>query len=234
MLRFIESFSLTDIGNFRKENEDVYGELSEENFFVLADGIGGNRGGLIAAQESVWHLCDLIEQFFRSCSKPTSKEIEDYLHRSFLLTNEHILRLAKRYPSFKGMGTTLCAMLLRDNYLIYAHIGDSRIYQFREQLRKLTMDHSLGAIDQISENRHILTKAIGMRGNIAPSVEQIPVHPGDIYFLCSDGLHTLLEEDKMETIVRGAISVKEATIELIDSAKKRGGIDNISVVMIKT
>ncbi len=142
------------------------------------------------------------------------------------------------------MGTTLCCLLVLGKELIYANIGDSRIYRFRNILERLTQDHSLReellAQGDLTEEtaadfprKNILTRALGISPTVDPDIQQTTVQPGDTYFLCSDGLHDALNDRQMETILRRNPSIKEAAIELVEAAKSAGGTDNITILILK-
>jgi protein phosphatase len=244
MLPLIESFGISDIGTTRSNNEDIWAELPDDHFYVLADGMGGHLGGEVAAKESVLQVCDTLESFLRQHPHPSIPAVKSYFRQAFSKANAWIRTLAHKHPDLSGMGTTLCCLLVLGKELIYAHIGDSRIYRFRNKLERLTQDHSLReellAQGQLTEEtagdfprKNILTRALGISSTVEPDIHQTVIHPGDIYFLCSDGLHDALSDRQMETILRQSHSIKEAAIELIEAAKNAGGTDNITILIVK-
>ena len=143
------------------------------------------------------------------------------------------------------MGTTLCLALLIGNTLIYAHVGDSRIYRLRKgRLTQLTRDHSLKddliASGELDESlalsfpyKNIITRAIGTHRHVVPAIATDPVEPEDIYFLCSDGLTDALSDAQIHDIIDASDSLETATDMLILEAKKNGGNDNITVLILK-
>jgi protein phosphatase len=135
-------------------------------------------------------------------------------------------------------------MCVFNKTLIHAHVGDSRIYCFRKALSRLSEDHSLrqellsmGDLDEEDAAafpfKNVITRAIGTNPSLEPDIAAIPVQPGDIYFLCSDGLTDYVSDEEIEAILKKSSSIKEASIELVDAAKNAGGNDNITLVMIK-
>lgn len=244
MLPLIESFGISDIGTTRANNEDVWAELQGDHFYILADGMGGHLGGEVAAKESVLHVCDALESFLRQHPHPSIPAVQSHFKQAFTKANNWIRSLAHKHPDLSGMGTTLCCLLILGKELIYANIGDSRIYRFRNTLERLTQDHSLReellAQGELTEEtaadfprKNILTRALGISSSVDPDIHQTLIQPGDIYFLCSDGLHDSLNDRQMETLLRQHSNIKEAAIELIEAAKKAGGTDNITILIIK-
>jgi PPM family protein phosphatase len=240
----IESFGISDIGPSRSNNEDVWAELPEERFFILADGMGGHLAGEVAAKESVLHLCDSVERFLRNHPHPTAASAKAHLRQGLADANTWIRSLASKHPDLSGMGTTLCCILFLEKEVIHAHIGDSRIYRYRGKLERLTQDHSLKeellSQGELTEKqaanfpyKNVLTRALGISPTIEPEIHQAAVHPGDIYFLSSDGLHDALSDRQIETILRQTSSIKESAIELVEAAKKAGATDNITILILK-
>ena len=223
----IETFGVSDIG-LRQNNEDIWAELVDDHFYVLADGMGGHLAGEVAAKETVLHFCDAVDKYFRSPTPPTVSSAKRYLGETFISANSWIRRLSKDHPDLSGMGTTLSCLLLLQNKAIIGHVGDSRIYLYRQNLSRLTEDHTLE-----HESRHKLTRAIGVFAEVVPDLLEIPYQEGDIYLLCSDGLHDALTDKQIESIFRQNDSIKDIALELIDSAKKGGSHDNITVLLVK-
>jgi protein phosphatase len=236
----IESFGLSDIGLGRENNEDVWSELSDNHFYVLADGMGGHLAGEVAAKEAVLHFCDAIDKYFRSPIPPTVSSAKRYIGETFISANSWIRRLSKDHPDLHGMGTTLCCLLILDNKVIVGHVGDSRVYRFRKKIESLTVDHSLE--QQVGSRlqarspkgyKFILTRALGISPAIEPELFEDVYLPGDIYLMCSDGLHDVLTNEKIESIFSFNRSLKETAFELVEAAKKGGSQDNITLLMIR-
>ena len=235
------SFGASDIGLARLNNEDVWAQLPKEQFFILADGMGGHRAGEVAAKETVHFLCHLIEKAHK---KPhTVGEWVDILKKGISRTNQWILKLASEDRNKRGMGTTLCLSLIVQNILIYAHVGDSRIYRIRKgRIKRMTKDHSLkdeliekGELDESLARdfpyKNIITRAIGTHRKVSPEIQQCRIEPSDIFFLCSDGVTDILSDEQILDKVKQYSSLQDATKALILEAKKRGGEDNITLLM---
>lgn len=240
----LNSFGHSDIGLVRRNNEDVFLQLSQHNFYVLADGMGGHKAGEVAAQETVVFLCDCIDKMFKQQPDPLPLNTITHYLKSFInYSNERIYQLSQDNTAYQGMGTTLCSMLFYQKSLICAHVGDSRIYRLRgNKLTLLTHDHTLKnklleqgrleqAIAQGIRYKNILTKAIGAFKTISPDILITPVEPLDIYMMCSDGLSDYLPDQEITEILAQRLSIKELTLQLINKAKSKGGCDNITVLI---
>ncbi len=231
----VETFGVSDIGLSRQNNEDVWAELLDDHFYVLADGMGGHLAGEVAAKESVLHFCDAVDKYFRSPTPPSVSSAKRYIGEAFISANSWIRRLSKDHPDLSGMGTTLCCLLLLGGKAIIGHVGDSRVYRYRKELMLLTQDHTRMQ-ESPSKGRavkHMLTKAIGVSPAIEPDLLEAPAQKGDVYLLCSDGLHDALSDKQIEAIFRQSPSLKETALELIEAAKRGGGHDNITTLLIR-
>ncbi len=247
----LDPVALTDVGRKRDHNEDYLGDLiirSGKNFgpekladkgylFAVADGMGGYAAGEVASELAI---TTLFEQFYNS--QNTGNIAEDLLN-SIFLTNAEVHHQGN--TSGKGqMGTTLTLALIKGNRVLVGNVGDSRTYLIRNGIpHRVTRDHSLvqdqidiGAItpEQASKSmiRNIITRAIGHRNEVEPDLFEEEILKGDIILLCSDGLHGLVQEMEMGTIVATAPNLNQAAQQLIDLANERGGVDNISVLVI--
>lgn len=240
----IVASGFSDIGLVRQNNEDVWAQLPKENFYVIADGMGGHRAGEIASRVAVEAICKLFVDKFKNSdhSLHTCKEIVDRCIRE---TNQFVYQLGSAHDELSGMGTTLCCLLFVEEGLIYAHVGDSRIYRLREnKLQQLTSDHSLlsemihsGQIEEDEAEgfayKNIITRAIGTEPYVEPAVEEDFLLRGDILLMCTDGLTDMLSEQEMEHILKKKSTVHNIAKTLVEEAKKKGGIDNITVVVAK-
>ena len=238
----IESYGTSDVGLTRLNNEDVWAQMPKEQFFILADGMGGHQAGEVAANETVCHLCKAIKKGWENV--PSVSEWFEILKRAIDTTNAHVYELSLKNNSHQGMGTTLCLALLADRSIIYAHVGDSRIYRLRKgRLTQLTRDHSLkgeliakGELDPSKAHsfpKNVITRAIGTQEKVQPDIQKEPVQKGDIYLLCSDGLTDPLSNLQIQEILEESPNLQEATDALILGAKMHGGGDNITVVLLK-
>lgn len=243
----ISSYGATDIGLVRQNNEDVWAELPNIGLYMLADGMGGHQAGEVAAKETVNALSKIFKK--RSARGefplPNLDETLSLLKRAIIYVNGRVYKMGRSQEDLKGMGTTLCCLLFQDDHLILAHVGDSRIYRFRDNcLEQLTKDHSLlcDLVDQgqISNRqatdfmyKNIITKAIGTDPKVEPTVALIPVQADDVYMMCSDGLSDLVEAAEIENILSKTKTLAAAVELLIATANLRGGRDNITVVMTR-
>lgn len=244
-LQSIRVHACSDPGLVRPRNEDRWGQLLEQNFVVLADGMGGHRAGHIAAQAAVDRCCELVEEVFgpERCGEWDSQEaIISVLRYVIKEVNKTVYSMGLREPEWKGMGTTLCCLFFQGKDLYYAHIGDSRIYRYRQgQLQQLTRDHTRvrdmideGNLDEDearqSTQRHILTQAVGVGRLIDPSLGISTCQEGDRYLLCTDGLTEHLSNQDIACCLH-AFDSDEAVERLVEEAKLRGGNDNVTVVI---
>lgn len=240
----LKSYGISDIGLGRSSNEDVWAGMPQYSFFVLADGMGGHKAGEVAAHEAVTSLCHSIQSLFASpiSAKHSPEEMSVNLEEAILNANSTVYHLSGQEEEFSGMGTTLCCFLLHETSLIYAHVGDSRIYRFREKLEPLTQDHSLraeliarGELEKEKAHefprKNIITRAIGTHPIVLPEIRRTTVLPGDLYFLCSDGLTDYVSDDEITYTITKASSLEEATQRLVQAAIAKGGNDNITIVM---
>lgn len=233
MISSIETFGVSDIGLSRQNNEDVWAELPDDHFYVLADGMGGHLAGEVAAKEAVLHFCDAVDKYFRSSTPPTLSSAKRYIGETFISANSWIRRLSKDHPDLSGMGTTLCCLLLLDNKIIVGHVGDSRIYRYRKELLLLTRDHSLEQETSGRSRSYKLTRALGISPAIEPDLLEAPYQVGDVYLLCTDGLTDALSDKQIEAIFRRNTTLKETALELIDAAKEGGSHDNITLLLVR-
>jgi protein phosphatase len=243
MLYQISVYCISDIGLIRQNNEDFWKLLKNEQFFVLADGMGGHQAGEVASKKAVEHLCHLVQQqgdLFRKEMVLAEQSLKEMIQE----VNAIIYRLGREHPYLRGMGTTLCCIFLHAEGLVYAHVGDSRIYRLRHgKLEQLTQDHSLlrELIDlgQLSEQqaedflyKNIITKAIGTEPTVEPAVTHTSLETGDILLMCTDGLSDLVGCEDMQEII-SQHSEKEAAQLLVKKAKQKGGYDNITLILVK-
>jgi PPM family protein phosphatase len=241
----LETFGISDIGLIRQNNEDVWLELPEYRFYLLADGMGGHQAGEVAAREVASFLSDYVKNLFATKNDSfTIDALALKLKEGIKRANRWVYELSHKHEELSGMGTTLCCFLLYEGVLIYAHVGDSRIYRFRNTLEQLTQDHSLRRelmhrlhLEERKANtmafKNIITRAIGTSLNVEPDIATLRVQPQDIYFLCSDGLTDTVSDKEIMHLVQKGASVKQTCENLVSLAKTKGGIDNITIVMIK-
>jgi protein phosphatase len=241
------AYGLSDAGLVRQNNEDVWGSLPQHHLFVLADGMGGHQSGEVAAKEAVHFLCTYLHKILDQAQVLTL-DVDDVMkivRDAIVETNRDVFDLGLSHELLKGMGTTLCCLYFHDDYVVHAHVGDSRIYRMRHnKIEQLTQDHSLlrELIDKGRLREHekkdflyknIITRAIGTEAEVQPSVNISMIHAGDMYLLCSDGLSDPLSREELELLLNQPLTVEEKVRSLIHAAKRKGGYDNITVVLIE-
>ena len=234
MLRAADTIWKTDTGRQRRDNED--NAFVRAPLFVVADGMGGAQAGEVASKLAV-------DEFHEAL--PDEGSAEERLTDRIRAANRRIYDLSRTEHEHAGMGTTLTAAYLDDDHLAVAHVGDSRAYIFREgELARLTQDHSLveelvrqGKLteEQAAENpqRSIITRALGIEGDVEVDTWSYPMRAGDVVLLCSDGLTSMIGEEQIVHILGGEPSLDRAAERLIDAANDAGGRDNITVVLFR-
>jgi PPM family protein phosphatase len=234
MLRAAETICRTDPGRQRRDNEDS--AFVRAPVFVVADGMGGAQAGEVASRIA-------IEAFERGL--PDTGSPEARLADRVREANRQIYERSLEERDRAGMGTTLTAAYLDDVRLAIAHVGDSRAYLFRKgSLTRLTQDHSLveelvkqGKLTEEEAAEHpqrsIITRALGPEPDVQVDTSTVDVEPGDLLLLCSDGLTTMVAEERVAEILAGEEPLDRVAQELIDEANRAGGRDNITVVLLR-
>ena len=243
----------TDVGVKRNHNEDTFSILEEENLFLACDGMGGHASGEVASQMAV----ETIRNFFRDTREDpeltwpykmdrSRRYEENRLITAIKLANLRIHEAAKRESKYHGMGTTIVAFYSIEEGAYLAHVGDSRIYRLRDgELQQITEDHSLLndyikmkklTAEEIAAfpHKNVIVRALGMKESVKVDTFLEQTRPGDIYLLCSDGLSGEVEDPQIsEIMLRHGKNLKAMCHELIETAKKNGGSDNITVVLAR-
>ena len=229
---------------FSKNSEDIFIGL-----YAVADGVGGHDDGEIASQIALKILseniiCSLILSGLFSISNSLDKEsLMTQLSKAVLAANREVF--SQGQCKSNGMGTTLTAMLIVGSNVYIANVGDSRLYLLRnESLRQLTKDHSLvadlvtaGEIkkDEIYTHpqRNVITHCLGMRQELEADLYTDILNPDDTFLLCSDGLWEMVRDDKINEVMREFPNPQSACEQLIEFANQNGGVDNVSVIIVK-
>lgn len=238
----IASYGKSDVGLQRTSNEDLWTALPELQFYALADGMGGHKAGEVAAYLAIICLTSAIHAFPSALSPEEAKE---RLRTAFIHVNRTVYSASCQEENLRGMGTTLCCLFFQPRSVVWANVGDSRIYRMRSgRLTQLSQDHSLRA-EMLASGRlaaeesthfppkNIITRSIGNTAQVVPDVDVIETLPNDLFFLCSDGLTDSVINAEITSIIASSASIQSATDRLIEKAKERGGNDNITIVMIK-
>ena len=236
-----KSTHLSHPGLVRQNNEDFILADDGLGVYLLADGMGGHNAGEVASEVAVKTAHTYIAERLSSGSY---NEISTLLSEAMYAAHEAINTKARNDLSLMGMGTTLVEVVIRDDKAFICHAGDSRAYHYRDILRRLTHDHTMG--DHLLENKtlpreripekqwHTLTQAVGFGAPPVPDFYQVDLVSGDIIMLCSDGLTDMLTDEEIETIIKWVnLNIDSITKSLIEAANIKGGRDNVSAVLVK-
>ncbi len=241
----MQAFATSDIGKSRHINEDSYFASKPDDpikLFIVADGMGGYKGGEIASTMAVNAARNYILSNFEK-SKSDKETLLSLVKSSSQYANMVVYDKSRENEELKNMGTTLDVCLIYDNKAFISHIGDSRIYRIRKDfMRKLTKDHSYvqqlvdeGKITKEESMTHpkknMLIKALGCTEFIEPDNMIKGFIKGDIILMCTDGLTNMVSEKEIFEIIKS--DTKDPSKELINKANEKGGLDNITAVIIK-
>lgn len=249
----IESHGATDVGAKRAKNEDYYAILDTDELFILADGMGGHASGQVASRLATEHIIEFLTVTCRAPGfdwpYPVQEGMtfeEQAVSNAIQFANERTYLESLEDTQLEGMGTTICVLLGVGDRLVLGHVGDSRIYRYRNgELQQMTRDHSLlnhyldiGAIspDEVGEfkSKNVIVRAVGLKDNVDPEVQMVPRQPGDIYLMCSDGLTDLVEDWVIQaTIASESDDLEEVGRRLLRLAYQGGGKDNTTVVLLR-
>ena len=234
MLRVTEHFERSDTGRERRVNEDSY--FARTPVFVVADGMGGAQAGEVASRMAV----ELFESGLSEDGSP-----EQRLAERAREANRRIFELARHDAHRAGMGTTMTAAYVGEQDVSIAHVGDSRAYRWRDgSLEQLTDDHSL-VWELVKQNkitpeeaedhpqRSIITRALGPEPYVEVDTRSFSARPDDVYLLCSDGLTSMITEDRVAEILGAEDTLSGAGRGLIGAANEAGGRDNITVILFR-
>ena len=242
----------TDVGLKRTHNEDYFSLLEDEQLFMVADGMGGHASGEVASKMAA----DAIAEFYlrtkdEDATWPYKMDrqlsyIENRLVCGIKLANYRIFEAAAQDIRFKGMGTTIVALLLNGEKVYIAHVGDSRCYRIRGGvIDQLTRDHSLledymdAKPDMTEEekrnfpHKNVITRALGMADHTEVDVSSWDLLPGDVCVVCCDGLTGMVRDERIAEIVGEEPELQTACQRLVDEANENGGVDNITVALVR-
>ena len=234
---------MTDRGRRRPTNEDSLKACGDLNFFMLADGVGGNRSGEIASQSAL----DALEKFVRHNPPEwlgSRDEVFRYFRAAVNYVNQFIIKLSESRPQYTGMATTLTFAYIRNDEMYVANVGDSRVYLAHgDIIQQITDDHTyvndlvkMGAITKDEAHLHarknVITRAIGANANNEPDCFSVPVETGDRVLLCSDGLYDEVDDDTILATLTRYEDMSVCAEDLVAMANENGGNDNISVICV--
>jgi serine/threonine protein phosphatase PrpC len=249
----VKAYGLTHVGRQRQHNEDNFVVEDDAQLFLVADGMGGHAAGEIASRIAADSIIEFIlhtkeddgtwphaydEHFKRSTNR---------LMAAVRMANTRVLEAMRKDARLRGMGTTVVACLADDGTMSVAHVGDSRAYLIRDKhISRITNDHSwvfeqvqAGMLTEAEAEKHplrnVITRALGGALQVSPDASEIECRPGDVYLLCSDGLTGMVPEEEILRLVNENDGDLETTAQkLIDTANERGGLDNVTAVLVRT
>ncbi len=242
--------ALSDIGRRRRANQDAFIVEPSLGLFVVADGMGGHAAGEVASFEAVNSVLSMVatgRDMLAQLKDPdllhgTLPKATRLMESAVQAATYHVYGLAENNPERSGMGTTVSALLLIDGVGITAQVGDSRVYVMRGgRASPLTEDHTLVAWqvkhgvlteDQAarSPHRNVITRAVGSQDYVQVDTSVFDVHAGDRFLICSDGLHGYFRDEELAFMA--PLTVSAAVSDLVSEANRRGGKDNITVIVI--
>ncbi len=224
----------TDVGAVRKSNQDSVAVFPQHALVVLADGMGGHNAGEVASRKAVEVIRDAVRDGVG-------------LESAVIRANAEVYRMSEVKQDYSGMGTTLVAAKYEDDKVIFANVGDSRMYRFRKQkFEQLTADQTVAQEMRnhdieynegrhISAFEHILTNALGIQSECEVVMSYEVVEPGDIYLFCSDGLSGVLDDELIAKILKARAGTIEGVIQnLLSAALRRSAADNISIALVES
>jgi len=236
----------SDVGKAREMNQDYYYVSNPDNdddleLYILADGMGGYKGGEIASNLAVNCVKNYISNNFLKIPKEKN-DILNLINSAIEYANMIVYEKALEIPELKDMGTTIDVVIIYSNKVFIGHVGDSRVYRVRKSIiRKLTTDHSYveklvkdGSITKEEAyhhpNKNMLLKAVGCNNLVKPDVFYKGFLKGDILLMCSDGLTNMLKDNEIYNIL---LKNPDKPVEaLVNEANKAGGLDNITAIII--
>lgn len=226
---------LTDTGRRRRRNEDSF--VLDPPLFAVADGMGGAQAGEVASR--------LAAAAFKEFHEADGLEPEQRVEALVQEANRRVYERSHEDANATGMGTTVTAALLEGDRVAIGHVGDSRAYRIRgDALEQLTQDHSLvadlmrsGRLTPEEADAHpqrsVITRALGTDPTVDVDTFAVALEAGDVFLLCSDGLTTMVPDEEILRLVHEGGSLERAAKALVKAANKRGGEDNVTVVLFR-
>ena len=232
----------TDIGCVRGNNEDSFGYDAEQHLYVVCDGMGGSAAGEVASGMAVRAL---IESFEALGASNGSLAVDQKMMHAIRAANSAVRDAAEANTQLYNMGTTLVCACLDGPRLVIGNVGDSRTYLIRNGgCTQVTLDHSLvdeqlrqGLITPemaaVSNLQSVITRAIGAADSVEPDLFAVELQLGDMFLLTSDGLTRYAKADDIASMTSVNAELTTICQTLIEHAKQRGGVDNITCMMLR-
>ncbi|MBF0224216.1 MAG: serine/threonine-protein phosphatase [Desulfobacterales bacterium] len=246
----VESAGITDVGRKRKNNEDSLFLDGDQNLYVVADGMGGHQAGEVASRLVIETIRDYMKRYKKGESVEEFGEIDETLSvdanrllASIKLANKTVYQLSKSRDAYRGMGSTVSAVLFGQDTVIISNVGDSPMYLVhKDEIELISEPHTVmaeqAAIDPDGANnlseryKHMLTRGMGIEETVVPHICEIQCFKGDIIVFSSDGLTDKVSAEEILKVVRNESSRKACRI-LVDLANSRGGDDNITIIIVR-
>lgn len=242
----------THTGKVRTHNEDCIDESLDIGLVILADGMGGYKSGEVASEMAIETIIKELKARIPNLTPGerdpnTGYSLESIAVREAIIAaNKAVYEKGMQDPDCHGMGTTLVLGIFYDNQITIAHVGDSRMYRYRDSnLEQVTVDHTFlqELVDRgyytreeadASLNRNLVTRALGIQPTTAVDIREDMIKPGDVYLLCSDGLTDMVKDNQISDITSKSHGNLDKLAEgLIDIANENGGRDNVSVLLAR-
>ncbi len=241
----MEAYGKTNVGKVRLNNEDSFFLTLEkinflDNLFIVADGMGGHSAGEVASQEAIKRLIEFILG-----RDVIGKDYKTFLKKATEHANYQTYIKSVRDKGLKGMGTTMTVITIVDRMGFCTHVGDSRLYLYREgELKQQSVDHTFiqeivqsGKLTEeearVHPNRNMITRAVGIGANVAVDSFELYLQKDDIIMLCSDGLTGMIPDEMILETLNAEDTIENKTEKLIQQALDNGGEDNITVILVK-
>ncbi len=240
-------YGISDVGKIRKDNEDSYYTKAYDEkhmIAIVADGMGGHIGGKQASKIAVDFIAEYFDSNMEKIIGYTSRKIKQAMIDCVKGANKKVYDFSKETPELFGMGTTIVVCYISDDKIYAVSAGDSRLYIINDSIKQVTRDHSL--INELLEmgmisvnqaknhpKRNIITKAVGSEESIEPDIYTEKFGDGDTILLCTDGLTNMIENENITEIINSGSELSQCVSTLVEQAKKNGGNDNITVVIIR-
>jgi protein phosphatase len=237
--------AVSDRGRKRPSNEDAFGFSVERGIFLVCDGMGGAAAGEIASSLAVDEMLRLLDHPVGEKNGHKAGSMPQLAEEAVAAANEAIFSRSQRNYKLSGMGTTLVGLLVDERRVWVLNVGDSRCYRMRNRrLEQITLDHSL-VEEQVrlgrmtrsealrSPLRNVITRALGTQSRVTPDIFELEPEPGDLFLLCSDGLTRELSDSLIESLLGADLPLNALCARLVEAAKKAGGHDNITCILVR-
>ncbi len=235
----------SDRGRKRPSNEDAFGFSVERGVYLVCDGMGGAAAGEIASSLAVDEMLQLLDRHAGDEDRSIAAAMPLLAEEAIFAANEAIFSRSQRNYKLNGMGTTMVGLLVEERRVWVLNVGDSRCYRLRNRrLEQITLDHSL-VEEQVrlgrmtrsealrSPLRNVITRALGTQSRVTPDIFELEAEPGDLFLLCSDGLTRELTDSVIESLLGTDLPLDVLCARLVEAAKKAGGHDNITCILVR-